>query len=451
MSPASVDKIVNALLYEGYILYPYRASSRKNRQRFTFGRVYPQAYSLAENGAEPFAMQTECLIRCKNGTPALEIDVRFLHLMAREVGKESKPRRESPGVIEPETFEMVQELRVDDRLHQTWQEAVERVFTVSRQPLNLLSGQAQDFPFCFPASLILEPIQDRLGRTAGFIRRRQEQLEGVCQVTVVSVDAETFKITARVANETPVEQTDLPNQEAIIMRTFASTHTILRVTGGEFVSLLDPPAVCREAAAACINIGTWPVLVGDKEKGEVDTMLSSPIILYDYPEIAPESPGELCDGTEIDEILTLRVLTMTDEEKLEMSQIDERARKILERTETLAKDDLIKMHGAFREMSSFEDDFFNTNTRLQNVIVDGVELKRGDKVHIRPRNRADVIDIALEGKTAVIESIEQDAENRIYVALVLEEDPGKDLGLLRQPGHRFFYGLNEIEPVRRTG
>jgi hydrogenase maturation protease len=450
MSPTPVDKIVNALLYEGYILYPYRASSRKNRQRFTFGRVYPEAYSLAENGAEPFAMQTECLVRCKNGTAALEIDVRFLHLMAREVGKESNPWGESLPLIEPETFELVQELRVDDRLYQTWREAVERVFTVSRQPLNVLSGRSHDFPFCFPGSLVLEPIQDRRGRTAGFIRRRQEQLEGVCQVTVVSMDAETFKITARIANQTPVEETDLHNQEAIIMRTFASTHTILRVTAGEFISLLDPPVVYQEAAAACINIGTWPVLVGEKEKGEVDTMLSSPIILYDYPEIAPESPGELCDGTEIDEILTLRVLTMTDEEKLEMSQIDERARNILKRTETLAKDDLIKMHGAFREMSSFEEDFFNANTRLQNVIVDGVDLKIGDRVRIRPRNRADVIDIALEGKAAVIESIEQDAENRIYVALVLEEDPGKDLGLLRQPGHRFFYGLNEIEPVRRT-
>ena len=450
MSPASLDKIVNALLYEGYILYPYRASSRKNRQRFTFGRVYPHAYSLAENGAEPFAMQTECLFRCHHGTPALEIDLRFLHLMARDVGRDSTSRGESPAVIEPEAFEQVPELRIDDRLYLTWQEAVERVFTVPRLPLNVLSGRSLDFPFCFPATLVLEPVQDQGGRTAGFIRRRQERLEGVCQVTVISVDAETFKITARVVNETPVKETDLRNQEAIILRTFASTHTILRVTGGEFVSLLDPPAVYREAAAACINIGTWPVLVGEKEKGEVDTMLSSPIILYDYPEIAPESPGELCDGTEIDEILTLRVLTMTDEEKLEMSQIDERARKILERTEDLAKDDLIKLHGAFREISCSEEDFFNANTRLQNVIVDGIDLKIGDRVRIRPRNRADVIDIALQGKAAVIESIEQDAENRIYLALVLEEDPGKDLGLLRQPGHRFFYGLNEIEPVPRT-
>ena len=77
-------------------------------------------------------------------------------------------------------------------------------------------------------------------------------------------------------------------------------------------------------------------------------MLSSPIILYDYPEIAPESPGDLFDGTEIDEILNLRVLTMTDEEKWEMSQVDERARQILNRTETLTEEDFWKMHGTIR-------------------------------------------------------------------------------------------------------
>ncbi len=240
-------------------------------------------------------------------------------------------------------------------------------------------------------------------------------------------------------------------KSAVLMRTFASTHTIFRVQNGEFLSLMDPPDAYREAAATCTNVGTWPVLVGEKENGDVDTILSSPIILYDYPQIAPESPGELFDGTEIDEILTLRVLTMTDEEKSEMSQIDEQARKILERTESLPEDEFIKMHGIMREVSSFNEDFFNPKTRPKSVIVDGVELKAGDRVRIRPQSRADVMDIALKGKAAVIESIEQDAEDRIYLALVLDEDPGKDLGFLRQPGHRFFYGLDEVEPLRRNG
>jgi len=448
MNSLAVDKIVNALLYEGYILYPYRASSRKNRQRFTFGRVYPHAFSLAQGEAEPFVMQTECLLRHRGEMPALEVDVRFLHPMAREVGSLSKPLTELPVAIGPEDFKSVPELRIENKVYQTWQEAVERKVRLPQQALNTLATRSLTVPFCFPASLVQEAIRNRQGQSVGVIRRRHERLEGVCEITAEPLDKQVFKISVRIANETPLEKADVDDQEAVLMRTFASTHTIFRVQNGEFLSLLDPPAAYREAAATCANVGTWPVLVGEKESGDVDTILSSPIILYDYPKIAPESPGELFDGTEIDEILTLRVLTMTDEEKWEMSQIDEQARKILERTESLSEGQFIKMHGAMRGASSFNEDFFNPKTRLKSVIVDGVELKAGDRVRIRPKGRADVMDIALQGKAAVIESIEQDAENRIYLALVLDEDPGKDLGFLRQPGHRFFYGLNEVEPLR---
>jgi hydrogenase maturation protease len=448
MSAAAVDKIVNALLYEGYILYPYRASSRKNRQRFTFGRIYPRAYSVAQREAEPFVMQTECLLRRRGEMSALEVEVCFLHPMAREVGSLSKHLTELPVVIGPEDFQPVSELRVDNKLYQTWQEAVERKVQLLQQTLNV--PMTRTVPFCFPASLVLEAIRDREGRAVGVIRRRQEGLQGVCVLTAKPLDTQVFKITVRIANETPLERADVDDQEAVLMRTFASTHTILRAQNGEFLSLMDPPDAYREGAGTCTNIGTWPVLVGEKENGDVDTILSSPIILYDYPQIAPESPGDLFDGTEIDEILTLRVLTMTDDEKWEMRHIDDQARKILERTECLSKDEFIKMHGSMREVSSFDEDFFNPKTRLKSVLVDGVELKAGDRVRIRPQGRADVMDIALQGKAAVIESIEQDAENRIYLALVLDEDPGKDLGFLRQPGHRFFYGVNEVEPLQRN-
>jgi hydrogenase maturation protease len=125
-----------------------------------------------------------------------------------------------------------------------------------------------------------------------------------------------------------------------------SAHTILEVREGEFVSLVDPPEAYRCYASACQNLGTWPVLVG--EQGQRDTLLSSPIILYDYPQIAPESPGDLFDGAEIDEILSLRILTMTDEEKREMRQSDDRARRILERTEALPEEHFAKLHGALR-------------------------------------------------------------------------------------------------------
>jgi hydrogenase maturation protease len=132
------------------------------------------------------------------------------------------------------------------------------------------------------------------------------------------------------------------------MHTLASTHTILGVREGEFVSLLDPPEALRETAASCRNAGTWPVLVG--VEGERNMMLSSPIILYDYPQVAPESGGDLFDATEIDEILTLRIMTLTDVEKREMRGADERARQMLERTETLAPEQLMKLHGAIKKV-----------------------------------------------------------------------------------------------------
>ena len=212
-------------------------------------------------------------------------------------------------------------------------------------------------------------------------------------------------------------------------------------TGG----VIDPPEEYRALAAACRNEGTWPVLVG--KDGERDTMLSSPITLYDYPQIAAESPGELFDGTEIDEILTLRVMTMTDAEKEEMRRSDPRARRILERTESLPEDQLLKMHGIVHELRSFDEDFFGNDPRLEQAELDGVVLRPGHRVKIKPKSRADIMDMALTGKIATIEAIEQDAEGRIHFALVLDDDPGKDLGYLRQPGHRFFYTIDEVEPV----
>ena len=129
-------------------------------------------------------------------------------------------------------------------------------------------------------------------------------------------------------------------------RSLLSMHTILGVRDGEFVSLTDPPEQWRSYAAGCKNVGAWPVLIGAGT--EHDTMLSSPIIVSDYPQLAPESPGDLFDSTEIDEILTLRIMTLTDDEKSEAAGVDERVKKLLARTESLARDQLMNLHGTVR-------------------------------------------------------------------------------------------------------
>lgn len=443
MKQSHVDKVVEAALYEGYTLYPYRPSSTKNQERFTFGCVYPMAYSQAQRGAEPCVMQSQCLV--EGAAPMLQVSVRFLHPLMRTVGRLSAPLPSWPEKGEP-AFDIVPELRVGEAIYQTWQEALEREVRAPSRSVEELVDQAQDVPFSFPASRELEPIRDE-ERVVGVIVRRQEALEGAVHLSAERVSNRVYRIIVRILNRTPVPEDALDDQEAITARLFASTHTILQVDNGAFLSLMDPPAEHAEAAAACENDGTWPVLIG--EDGERDTMLSSPIILYDYPEVAPESPGTLFDSTEIDELLTLRIMTMTDEEKREMRQADARTRQVLERTEALPDEHLQKLHGAIRNLRPLDGDgFFDERTSLEQVTVGGATYRTGDRVWIHPKRRADIMDLALEGKRAVIEAIEQDYENQVYLALVLDEDPGQDLGRMRQPGHRFFFAPDEVERLQ---
>ena len=84
---------------------------------------------------------------------------------------------------------------------------------------------------------------------------------------------------------------------------------------------------------------------------------------------------------------------------------------------------------------------------VESLLVGGVQLKPGDRVRLRPRQGGDVFDLALAGQIAIIEAIEQDYEGKAHLAVVLEDDPGRDLGMLRQPGHRFFFDPQEVEPA----
>ncbi len=445
MNRELVEKVVNAVLYEGYILYPYRASSKKNRERFTFGRVYPEDYSIAQEGAEPFIMQSECLVRNESKDAVLNVSVRFLHPMLREVGVLKTPVDALPAGESVEC-DVVPTFQLGEQLYQTWQEVVER--RVEAPSISLRGSIRCAHEFSFPASRTLEPLRKDHEKISAVLIRRQDAVQGVVEIETAPVDDVVFKVSVRILNRTPVPRDQMENQAAIIMRTFTSTHTILQAIGGQWLSLTDPPPAHAEATAACKNIGTWPVLVGEESQGDRDAMLSSPIILYDYPQIAPESPGDLFDGLEIDEILTLRVMAMSDEEKIEMRQVDEQARRILERTESMPSDHLLKMHGVMRSVRSSNEDFFNPSKRLETATVGGAQVRAGDRVRIRPRKRADVMDMALDGKIAVIEAVEQDVEGGVQLALVVEDDPGQDLGMMRQPGHRFFYGTDEVELIK---
>jgi len=341
MNQALVDRIVSAVLYEGYILYPYRPSV-KNRQRWTFGGLYPREYCLAHAGAEPSIQQTECLVVGSPDT-VLDVTVRFLHLVSRQVGE----RTETASNGEP-TFRHVESLRVGDQRFFTWQEAVERSDRAENAALGSLIGQVRQLQFQYPTTRVVEPLRDDAGNVGGVMVREQQAVQGTVELSAENLDFGLFKLTVRICNETPLANAAQVSRDQAQRCALMSTHSILVVRAGEFVSLLDPPDAWRAHAARCHNEGTWPVLVG--AEGEKDTMLSTPIILYDYPQIAPESPGDLFDATEIDEILTLRILALTDEEKQDMAALDPRARALLQRTETLAREQLMGLHGTMRKI-----------------------------------------------------------------------------------------------------
>lgn len=340
MDPTSVEQIANAVLYEGYMLYPYRASSVKNKLRFNWGALAPKEYSDAQKGTEAWEMQTQCLIAGNNDSE-IRVRVRFLHLINREIGKIREPSDEIS-----DAFELVESLDIDGQLYQSWQEAMERTVRI---PVLKPGDPVTRLSFSFPESHEIEPIKREDGKIPGLIIRTRSGLKGEIEATIDAIaDADLSKVTVRIRNATPFKDAEEQSRDTALLRSFVSTHAILSVEGGEFISMLEPPDEFANLISSCDNKGAFPILVG--KEGEKNCMLASPIILYDYPEIAPESPGDLFDSTEIDEILTLRIMTMTDQEKREMRAIDDKARRILERTEQMSDNELLKMHGTLRGM-----------------------------------------------------------------------------------------------------
>ncbi len=306
MSQALVDQVAQAVLYEGYVLYPYRPCV-KTVQRWTFGGIFPEDYSRQHPGADDWSMQCQCLVRGGAGAE-VRVQGRFLQV----------------------------QVRTSDHCCESWQEAVERQVDGGTVTLGAAAGWVQCKAFSFPHHRRSETMGGRR------IVRERQRVSGEVELSARRLERDLFQVTARLSNRTEVGDGSLGRDEALL-RAFASTHMVLTVDGGGFVSLTDPPEALRERAERCCNVGCWPVLVG--EAGQTDTLLASPIILYDYPQIAPQSPGDLFDGTEIDEILTLRILTMTEAEKEQAAATDERVRKLLERTEALGREQLMKLHG----------------------------------------------------------------------------------------------------------
>ena len=292
-------KVANAVLYEGYMLYPYRPSAIKNQQRWSFGILYPPAYHEVAGGTERSQMHSECLLKIAGDEPAVQIQLRFLQLVVLE-GRE---------------------------------EGVERSFECELP----LAMAAQKFSFAFS------------GPAAS---ATQQEIMGTISLAIAKLNENVMKLTVDVANTSSIAG-EARDRDRALLASLMSAHTILSLRGGEFVSLLDPPNELRQAISECKNIGNFPVLVGTE--GERDMMLCSPIVLYDYPQVAPESAGDFFDGTEMDEMLTLRVMTLTDDEKDEMRNAGDHVRQLLERTEASAREQLMRTHGTIRSLRPVDE------------------------------------------------------------------------------------------------
>jgi hypothetical protein len=326
-----VRAIADAVLYEGYVLWPYRRSALKNQRRWTFGGVYPRSHSEGRED-DPWVMQTQCLLEA-SGEARVEASVRFLHVVERQVAQ-----RTAGGRLEP-----VDELTVAGERHLSWSEAAEREISTGGLSLQGLSA-GHIAAIEIPSGSEDEPLTGENGESTGAIVRSWKRLAGAIETGAEQLQPGLWRLTVRIVNTTPFDGT---TRDQALERTFCSTHTVLRVSPGGFVSQTDPPDELREQARACSNESTWPVLVGDPD--DRSTLLSSPIILEDHPRIAPESPGDLFDGGEIDQMLVLNILSLTDDEKAEMRDADPRTREILERTESLTPEQLMSLHGAVRE------------------------------------------------------------------------------------------------------
>jgi hypothetical protein len=313
------QKVADAVLYEGYMLYPYRRSAMKNRQRWSFGILYPPAYGEVSSGTERSAMHSECLLTI-SGTAILHLQLRFLHLVRRQL---AQPHEKRSGLLASSTCD------VPDS--ESWDEGLERSLEVEV----ILPVPLQLFEFSFLGSFETESMRNGNAQGTSANSRTQQQVNGTVSVLSQAIRENLLKLTIDVANQT-------------ILRSLLSAHTILSLRGGQFVSLMDPPEELREAVSGCQNEGNFPVLVG--EPGTGDMMLCSPIILYDYPQIAPESACDLYDATEMDEMLTLRLMTLAEHEKNEIRVADSRTSELLRRTEQSAREQLMRTHGAIRSL-----------------------------------------------------------------------------------------------------
>lgn len=459
--------VADAVLYEGYLLYPYRRSSPKNRVRWQFGVLLPRDWVERDGpvtaglsgSADSWYQQTECLLRIRRPGAVLRVRVRYLQMQHKQVEATGPDGRHRP----------VESLRTDDgTAHLTFEEAVPCASDLV-VALDDLLAREHTAPVGAAAGTETEALPSGAGRV---VRRREEIL---ARTTLAAEPAGQDLVRLRVRTENTGRAADPGvRRDGALRQALIATHTLIGGTGVEFVSPADPPAELAEPVGRCRNEFTFPVLGGAPPTGHGGTaplLLSSPIILPDHPEIAPESPGDLHDAGEIDEILTLRTMLLTDAEKAEARATDPRAAEIVDRVDSMPPEVFARLHGTIRSLTPQPpaaapgcppppgaarpawwqeggDDGLSPTT--DTVLVDGVRVGGGSRVRLRPHGRgSDAQDMFLAGRTARVAGVFHDVDGSVHLAVALDDDPGAELHTWY--GRFRYFRPEELEPLRERG
>ena len=427
--------VADAVLYEGYLLYPYRANSSKNQSRWQFGVLGPRG--AADTGiGEDDTLSAQVLVR-SYGLPSVSGVVRFLQLQHRGAERDAGGGR----------FEPVDELTAGSQMWLSWDEAVEREIAIDPFPVTSLP---RTLDISVPAGAEIETLD------GGQLVRTRHALHGQLDISAER-DGDLLRLSFDVRNTVA----PAADKDEAIATSLIGTHMLVEVTDGEFVSLLEPPDSAADAVARCSQHRCFPVLAGPP--GDHGLALVSPIILYDHPEIAEQSRGALFDSTEIDEILTLRVMTMTDEEKAQARATDPLAAQIIDRCDSLSPEALLDLHGVLRnphaptqepglipEIPADVDwwDPMADNAvcpELDAILVNGTRVARGSRVRLHPSRRADAQDLFYTDKIARVTSVHEDVDGDQHVGVVIEDDPAADLH--DWYGRYLYFAPDEVEPL----
>lgn len=530
-------EVADAVLYEGYLLYPYYSGALKNQVRWQFGVLAPPA--VADAGGEHASCRTECLLERLPGAgpglachsaadsphPATELGA--IHVRARflQAVQRSVWAREGATFVPAETVCTARgELRAGQEATPREEDTlVPLAGLLGRPPADLGRfpadvGPAQSarpawiVPLTAPAGRDVEPADahtDPAGprgfsppaaeqEPSGRVIREWHRLDAELRLSARWLPGpyRVARLTAELRNVSPwspaaasAERPPLDRAAArdeALGRSLIAAHLVFAAPGWRFLSLTDPPEWAATYAAECRNERAWPVLV-DGGVGCGDTVLSAPIILPDHPRVAAESVGPFFDATEIDEMLTLRTRTLTDEEKALARSSDPRAADLLDRADHLAPELLERLHGAIRDVHpagpaspessrspdepgsavggtdvadppagpppwDLEADAWDPEAdelaaaTAEQVMIDGVPVSPGSQVRLAPAGRsADAQDMFLAGRTATVAAVLRDVDGATHVAVTLDDDPAADLAVA--VGRFRYFAPDELVPL----